>query len=152
MRTAADDLALQAWATTAYLITSTISTPTYGEPDDIFGSGSPAEGLATSMYEMAVFRALQEMGAGGLFAPALTILGDIVPQRERAQYPGLFLAVFGPFRVIGPVVGEFWRALISSSGSTGGAGFSCSTFLSESYPLFWGSPSFMFTILASHKK
>ena len=40
MRTIADDLdglALQAWATTAYLITSTISTPIYGKLGDIFG-------------------------------------------------------------------------------------------------------------------
>ncbi|MGA1620678.1 MAG: MFS transporter, partial [Aquiluna sp.] len=40
MRTIADDLgglSLQAWATTAYLITSTVSTPIYGKLGDIFG-------------------------------------------------------------------------------------------------------------------
>src|SRR6478735_7824527 len=40
MRTIADDLdglALQASVTTAYLITSTISTPIYGKLSDIFG-------------------------------------------------------------------------------------------------------------------
>lgn len=32
-----DGLSLQAWATTAYLITSTVSTPLYGKLSDIFG-------------------------------------------------------------------------------------------------------------------
>lgn len=102
MRTIADDLdglALQAWATTAYLITSTVSTPIYGKLGDIFGrrplfliailifiAGSLATGLAGSMFELAIFRAFQGLGAGGLFSLALTIVADIVPPRERARY------------------------------------------------------------------
>ena len=121
MRTIADDLSglsLQAWATTAYLITSTITTPIYGKLGDIFGRrpmfmtaivifivGSVAAGFATSMLELAGFRALQGMGAGGLFSLALTILADIVPPKERAKYQGMFLAVFGTSSVLGPVVG-----------------------------------------------
>ena len=121
MRTIADDLdglALQAWATTAYLITSTVSTPIYGKLGDIFGRrplfmvaigifilGSLATGLAGSMYELAMFRALQGLGAGGLFSLALTIVADIVPPRERARYQGMFLAVFGTSSVAGPVIG-----------------------------------------------
>lgn len=127
MRTVADDLdglALQAWATTAYLITSTISTPIYGKLGDIFGrrplfmvaigvfvAGSLSSGLATTMYELAAFRALQGLGAGGLFALALTIIADIVPPRERARYQGMFLAVFGTSSVIGPVVGGFFAGV-----------------------------------------
>src|SRR5919202_6841627 len=40
IRTIADDLdglSLQAWATTAYLITGTISTPLYGKLSDLYG-------------------------------------------------------------------------------------------------------------------
>lgn len=121
MRTIADDLgglSLQAWATTAYLITATVSTPIYGKLGDIFGRrplyitaiaifvlGSVSTGLATSMYELAGYRALQGLGAGGLFSLALTILADIVPPRERARYQGLFLAVFGTSSLMGPVIG-----------------------------------------------
>jgi len=121
MRTIADDLgglSLQAWATTAYLITATVSTPIYGKLGDIFGRrplyitaiaifvlGSVSTGLATSMYELAGYRALQGLGAGGLFSLALTILADIVPPRERARYQGLFLAVFGTSSLMGPVLG-----------------------------------------------
>lgn len=121
MRTIADDLgglSLQAWATTAYLITSTVSTPIYGKLGDIFGRrpvfltaiaifiiGSVTTGFANTMYELAAYRALQGVGAGGLFSLALTIVADIVPPRERARYQGLFLAVFGSSSLLGPVVG-----------------------------------------------
>lgn len=121
MRTIADDLgglSLQAWATTAYLITATVSTPIYGKLGDIFGRrplfltaiaifvvGSISTGLATNMFELAGYRALQGLGAGGLFSLALTILADIVPPRERARYQGMFLAVFGTSSLLGPVIG-----------------------------------------------
>ena len=59
------------------------------------------------MWQLAAFRALQGLGAGGLFSLALTIIGDIVPPRERAKYQGYFLAVFGTSSVLGPVVGGF---------------------------------------------
>jgi MFS family permease len=121
MRTVADDLKgldLQAWATTAYLITSTISTPIYGKLGDIFGRrrlfiaaisifviGSVAAASSGSMFELAGWRAFQGVGAGGLFTLSLTILADIVPPRERARYQGAFMAVFGTSSVLGPLVG-----------------------------------------------
>ncbi len=121
IRTIADDLqglSLQAWATTAYLITSTIATPLYGKLSDLYGRrpfflaaitifivGSAMSGFAQSMYQLAAFRAFQGIGAGGLFSLALTILGDLVPPRERARYQGYFLAVFGTSSVLGPVIG-----------------------------------------------
>jgi MFS family permease len=82
IRTIADDLHglnLQAWTTTAYLITATISTPLYGKLSDLYGRkpfylaaisifivGSVLCTISTSMYELAVFRAVQGLGAGGL--------------------------------------------------------------------------------------
>src|SRR5437764_1057146 len=66
---------LQAWATTAYLVTSTIVTPIYGKLSDVYGRkpfyltaitifviGSLASAFAQSMYELAAFRALQVLG------------------------------------------------------------------------------------------
>ncbi|MFN8074259.1 MAG: MDR family MFS transporter [Kineosporiaceae bacterium] len=123
IRTIADDLKgldIQAWATTAYLITATISTPLYGKLSDLYGRrpffllaitlfvlGSAACGAAQDMYQLAACRAFQGLGAGGLFSLALAIIGDIVPPRERARYQGYFLAVFGTSSVLGPVVGGF---------------------------------------------
>lgn len=124
IRTIGDDLnglSLQAWVTTAYLLTATISTPLYGKLSDIYGRkplymisisifvvGSLLSGTADSMYQLAVYRGIQGLGAGGLMALAITILGDLVAPRERARYQGYFLAVFGVASVLGPVVGGFF--------------------------------------------
>ncbi|WP_448641293.1 MDR family MFS transporter [Geodermatophilus sp. URMC 63] len=129
IRTIADDLDgydLQAWATTAFLITSTISTPLYGKLSDIYGRrpfylfaiavfvlGSVLCGIASSMYELAAFRAVQGIGAGGLMSLALAIIGDIVPPRERSRYQGYFMAVFGTSSVLGPVIGGFFAGQTS---------------------------------------
>jgi EmrB/QacA subfamily drug resistance transporter len=135
IRTIADDLQgydLQAWATTAFLITSTIATPLYGKLSDLYGRrpfylfaigvfvvGSMLCGLADSMYELAAFRALQGVGAGGLMSLALAIIGDIVPPRERSRYQGFFMAVFGTSSVLGPVIGGFLAGQSSLLGITG---------------------------------
>jgi EmrB/QacA subfamily drug resistance transporter len=135
MRVIADDLhdlSGQAWVVTAYLITSTIVTPLYGKLSDIYGRkrfftaaiviflfGSILCTFATSMPMLAAFRAVQGLGAGGLFSLALAIIGDIVPPRERAKYQGYFLAVFGTSSVLGPVVGGFFAGQSSILGITG---------------------------------
>lgn len=123
IRTIGDDLhglSIQAWVTTAFLISSTIATPLFGKLSDIYGRkplfmiaitifivGSALCGLSQSMYMLAAFRAFQGIGAGGLFPLALAIIGDIIPPRERARYQGYFMAVFATASVLGPVVGGF---------------------------------------------
>ncbi|HUX69198.1 MAG TPA: MFS transporter, partial [Cellulomonadaceae bacterium] len=135
IRTIGDDLhglELQAWVTTAYLITSTIATPLYGKLSDIYGRkpfyllaislflvGSLLSGTAHSMYQLAVYRGLQGLGAGGLMSLAITILGDLVAPRERARYQAYFLAVFGTSSVLGPVIGGFFAGASSILGITG---------------------------------
>ncbi|MEV0895767.1 MDR family MFS transporter [Actinoplanes sp. NPDC049802] len=134
-RTIADDLRgfdLQAWATTAFLITSTISTPLYGKLSDIYGRrpffllaigifvvGSFLCGLSGDMWQLAAFRAIQGLGAGGLMSLSLSIIGDIVPPRERAKYQGFFLAVFGTASVLGPILGGFFAGADTILGTDG---------------------------------
>ena len=83
IRTIADDLSglnLQAWATTAYLHhrarsrrrstasspTSTAASRSSSSAIGIFVVGSVLCTIATSMYELAAYRAIQGLGAGGL--------------------------------------------------------------------------------------
>jgi len=60
------------------------------------------------MYELAAYRGVQGLGAGGLMALALIILGDILSPRERTKYQALFFGVWGIASVLGPVLGGFF--------------------------------------------
>ena len=91
-----------AWVITAYLLTTTVSTPVWGKLGDQYGRkiffqaaivifliGSILSGLSDSMVMLIAFRALQGLGAGGLMVGAQSIVGDIVSPRERGKYMGL---------------------------------------------------------------
>ena len=106
------------WVVTAYLLTSTASTPLWGKVSDLYGrrlifqvaiviflAGSALSGLSQDMGQLIAFRALQGVGGGGLFAIALSIIGDVIPPRERGRYQGWFGAVFGVSSVAGPLLG-----------------------------------------------
>ena len=106
------------WVVTAYLLTSTVSTPLWGKLGDQFGRkfffqaaivifliGSALSGLSQSMLELILFRAVQGLGAGGLMVGAQTIVGDVVSPRERGRYSGIFMGMFGLTTVIGPLIG-----------------------------------------------
>ncbi len=106
------------WVVTAYLLSSTVSTPLWGKLGDQYGRkfffqvaiviflvGSALAGLSHTMVELIVFRAVQGLGGGGLMVGAQTIVGDVVSPRERGRYMGLFMAMFGVTTVIGPLIG-----------------------------------------------
>jgi EmrB/QacA subfamily drug resistance transporter len=109
------------WVVTAYLLTSTAATPLWGKISDLYGRrlifqvaigiflvGSALSGLSQNMTQLIGFRALQGVGGGGLFAIALSIIGDVIPPRERGRYQGYFGAVFGVSSVAGPLLGGWF--------------------------------------------
>lgn len=123
-------LHLYSWATTAYLLASTVMVPIWGKLGDLYGrkavllsgiglflAGSWMAGfsgefgdlplLGGGMTQLITFRAIQGMGGGALFTTAFAILADLFAPRERAQFSGLFGSIFGISSIFGPVVGGF---------------------------------------------
>lgn len=135
MKTIADDLgglSLQAWVTTAFLIAMTVGTPIYGKLSDVFGRrplllvamgifalGTVLSSFAGDMIQLAAFRAVQGLGAGGLMSLPLAILGDVLSPRERAKYQGMFMAVFGVSAVAGPLIGGLFAGIDTLLGIEG---------------------------------
>src|SRR4029077_12834010 len=109
------------WVVTAYLLTSTVVGPLYGKLGDLYGRklvlqtaiviflvGSALCGMAQSMVQLILFRALQGVGGGGLVVVIIAVIGDLIPPRERGRYQGFFGAVFGFATIIGPLLGGFF--------------------------------------------
>jgi EmrB/QacA subfamily drug resistance transporter len=108
------------WVFSAYLITSTVPVPVWGKLSDIYGRqrlyqigigtfllGSALSGMASSMTQLIIFRAIQGLGAGVLIPLAMTIIGDIYTLEERTRMQAIFSGVWGLSSIIGPLVGGF---------------------------------------------
>ncbi len=107
------------WVTTSYLLASTATIPVIGKFGDIYGRkwfivsgivvfliGSALSGAAWGMNELIIFRGVQGLGAGMIFANAFTSIADIFPDpARRARYQGIFFGVFALSSVIGPALG-----------------------------------------------
>jgi EmrB/QacA subfamily drug resistance transporter len=111
-------LELYSWVFTAYMLTSTIAVPIVGKLSDLYGRkpffiagvvifllGSALSGMSQTMTQLILFRGLQGVGGGFLFANTFAVIGDLFAPGERAKYAGLMSGVFGLASVIGPLVG-----------------------------------------------
>lgn len=106
------------WLVTAYLLAATAVTPLYGKLSDIHGRrivlltaiaiflvGSLLCALSPSLLILALSRAVQGAGGGGLISLAQTIIGDLLPPRERVRYQVHIASVFIVSSAAGPVLG-----------------------------------------------
>lgn len=114
------------WVVTAYLLAQTVVTPLYGKLGDLYGRkrvvqvaiviflvGSALCGLAKSLTQLIVYRAIQGLGGGGLMVTTQAVVGDIVPARDRGRYQGIFGAVFGLSSIAGPLIGGYFTTHLS---------------------------------------
>ncbi|MGW4892994.1 MDR family MFS transporter [Kitasatospora sp. NPDC004240] len=109
-----------AWVVTSYTLATAASTPIWGKLGDLYGRkgtfltsiviflvGSALSGLSRDMTELIGFRALQGLGAGGLMVGVMSIMGALIPPRDRGKYQGMFAAVMALATIGGPLVGGF---------------------------------------------
>ncbi len=108
------------WVVTGYILATAVSTPLWGKLGDLVGHkftfmasiiifliGSAACGLSQNMTELVAFRALQGIGGGGLMVGIMSVIGMLVPPRERGKYTGIMMAVMPAAMIGGPLLGGF---------------------------------------------
>ncbi|MED0675557.1 MDR family MFS transporter [Aneurinibacillus thermoaerophilus] len=119
-------ITLTSWVFAVYLLTTSVTTPIYGKLADLFGRkviftigtaffllGSMLCGLAQSMEQLILFRAIQGIGAGAVLPVTFTIIGDIYSFEERAKIQGWFSSIWGISGIVGPLVGGFFVDVLS---------------------------------------
>lgn len=106
------------WLSTIVMLVSAIVTPVSGKLADMFGRrrfyvlglvvfmvGSILSGLAQNFIWLIATRAIQGIGMGILMPLSQTIMGDIIPPRQRGKYAGYMGALMGASQVAGPLIG-----------------------------------------------
>lgn len=106
------------WVVTASLLAMTVSTPVWGKLSDLFNKkmlvqtsiiifvvGSILAGLSQNVPELIAMRVVQGIGMGGLTANAQSIIGAIIPPRERGRYSGYMGATMAVATMSGPLLG-----------------------------------------------
>jgi EmrB/QacA subfamily drug resistance transporter len=118
-----------AWVITAYLVSSTLMVPISGKLGDLFGrkpflitgmagfvAASALCGLAgefgaigplDGMTQLVLFRTIQGLFGGTLFATVFAVIADLYPPAQRARLQGLFGGVWGLASVFGPTAGGY---------------------------------------------
>jgi EmrB/QacA subfamily drug resistance transporter len=108
------------WLTTSYLLAITIMAPIWGKLSDLYGRksmfllgvgifllGSILCGISQSSIQLILFRGLQGLGGGALFAVSFAIIADVFPAKQRTRIAGMFGMLFGISGIIGPVIGGY---------------------------------------------
>jgi EmrB/QacA subfamily drug resistance transporter len=113
-------LNLYSWVFSAYMLTSTVSTPIAGKLSDQvsrkrlyltgiagFVISSWLCGLSQNMVMLIVFRAIQGMAGGTMFAVSIGLIAVLYPPEKRGRMQGLLASVWAITSMFGPLLGGF---------------------------------------------
>ena len=106
------------WVVTASLLAMTVTSPIWSKFSDLYNKkllvqlaiviflvGSLAAGAVQNVPELLAARAVQGLGMGGLVSLAQSIIGSIIPPRQRGRYSGYLAATMAVATVSGPLLG-----------------------------------------------
>lgn len=115
-----------AWVFTLYLFANVVSIPVMAKLSDVYGRrpiyiACVATFVAGSVFAIAaptfavflVARAIQAVGAGGIFPVAAAAIADRVPLERRGSALGLLGAVWGLAAIVGPTFGGVLTHFVS---------------------------------------
>ena len=118
-------LELYSWVFSIYMLTSALTTPLFGKLSDLYSQrrlmligiaifvfGSTLCGLAPSMEALVLFRAIQGLGGGAIYALSFIVVGILYSPAQRAKMQSVISGVWGVASILGPLAGgiivEFW--------------------------------------------
>ncbi|HXK29229.1 MAG TPA: MFS transporter, partial [Candidatus Binatia bacterium] len=118
-------LELYSWVFSVYMLTSALTTPIFGKLADLFSRrrlmlvgvaifvlGSTLCGAAQSMEALILFRAIQGLGGGAIYALSFIVVGILFAPEERAKMQGIISGIWGVAAILGPLAGglivEHW--------------------------------------------
>ncbi|RAH68038.1 MFS general substrate transporter [Aspergillus aculeatinus CBS 121060] len=117
---------LYMWITNAYILSSTVVLPLFGQTANIFGRrwlmiisvvifavGSAIAGSANTTTAIIAGRAIQGIGGGGINILVDTVICDLVPLRQRGKYVALMASVWAVGTTLGPVLGGAFAQHVS---------------------------------------
>lgn len=115
-----------AWVFTVYLLVTVVSIAIAGSLADrygrravylgciaLFAAGSIAAIAAPNYLALLGARAVQALGAGGIFPIATAAIGDVVPRDRRGAALGMVAATWGLAAVVGPTFGGLVTHFVS---------------------------------------
>lgn len=111
-------LELYSWVFSIYMLTSALTTPLFGKLSDLYSQrrlmligiaifvfGSALCGAAQSMEALVLFRAIQGLGGGAIYALSFIVVGVLFPPDQRAKMQGIISGIWGVASVLGPLAG-----------------------------------------------
>jgi EmrB/QacA subfamily drug resistance transporter len=111
-------LELYSWVFSIYMLTSALTTPLFGKLSDlysrrrlmligigIFVLGSTLCGAAQSMEALVLFRAVQGLGGGAIYALSFIVVGILYAPEKRAKMQGIISGIWGIASILGPLAG-----------------------------------------------